>query len=134
MDYTFTDNSTWDIDNHIAIPTIDFIKKNTGIDLNIYGDSIIGTVEGRVKMLTLDAKNELFFNKSNRVQNVLSYKMAYEREYNTNWLNYVVSYINDTFDNPDQVSTRTKQRKKLIDFYNFTVGVFSDIEESELEW
>lgn len=135
MAYIFdTKNATWDIENHIAIPTVKFIKDNTGIDLNIFSDSFPGTVEGKIRMLSIDAKNELFFNKAPRCQNVLSYLMAYDKDYSKNWLNFATSYINDTFTNMEQVSSRTNKRRKLIDFYDFTIGFYSEVEESTLEW
>ena len=37
MTYSFSDNSTWDLVNHIAIPTQKYIKDTTGVDLSIFG-------------------------------------------------------------------------------------------------
>jgi len=113
MTYSFSDNSTWDLVNHIAIPTQKYIKDTTGVDLSIFGGVFVGAIDGKIKQLTLDAKMRLFSNKSQRVQNVLSYYIAYDRTYNTNWLNYVTSYIMDSLDNPDQVSEGTKSRMRI---------------------
>ena len=133
MDYLFDKNSTWDLDNHIAIPTLDFIRENTGLDMVSGGHAIIGDVKGKVKQLTINAKNKLFFDKSQRVRNALSYYIAYNQLYNQYWINYVASYIYDTIINGG-LSDETTQAMQLINVYRFTDSALYEAENSGLEW
>lgn len=133
MDYLFDKNSTWDIDNHIAIPKIQYIKEITGLDLIAGGFAIIGSIEAKVKQLTLNAKYKLFNNKSQRVKNALSYYIAYNQEYNNDWLVYASMYIHDMIIN-GEITNETKEAMQPLNIYGYTSGVLYDIENSGLEW
>ena len=133
MDYLYDTNSTWDLNNHIAIPTLDFIKENTGLDMVTGGHAIIGDVKNKVKQLSISAKNKLYNDKSQRVRNALSYYIAYNELYNQYWLNYVSAYIYDTIINGG-ITDETKQAMQLINVYRFTDRALYEAENSELEW
>lgn len=131
--YTFDKNSKWDLENHIAIPTLDYIKETTGLDLRTSGHAVLASEENKVKGLTLDAKYELFYNKQPHVQNALSYLIYTDKTFNSNWLNYVVSYIYESVMN-GEITQKTQRRKEPLNIYHFTYSVYKEIETSDLEW
>lgn len=133
MNYPFSKNSTWDLDNHIAIPKSEYIKSITGLDLTTGGFAIIGNVDQKIKQLTLNAKNKLYFNKSPRTRNALSYYIAYNERYNNDWLVFVAMYIYDMLINTE-ITQQTMDAMRPINIYNYTDEVFYEIENSTLEW
>lgn len=133
MDYTFN-GSNWDLVNHIAIPTLKYIKDTTGLDLLNSGYELLADAENYVKRLTLEAKDKLFVNKSADTKMVLEYKIAYVSSYNNNWLRYAAQYVWASIYDPNDEKKSVFNARKNIDIYNFTYGVIYDVENSTLEW
>lgn len=95
-------NSTWDSTLHIAIPTLEYIKTLTGYNLETLGDTNRLETEQRVKGLTLKARNFLYQNKENeQTKKIYTYLIAFYQEYRDAFVNYVVTYIEETFNNPE---------------------------------
>jgi hypothetical protein len=87
---------------HVAIPTLDYIKLMTGIDV-ILEEGNKERAEGKVISLTAKARDFLYVDKSGEAQMVISY-LIYTETWLDMWLNYVVKYIEATFYYGDESS------------------------------
>ena len=133
-------NSTWDYENHIAIPTLDYIKMITGYNLDVLGGTPSAIdVEQRVKGLTWQARNFLFRTKENEeTKKIYTYLIAFYEEYRNDFVNYVVEYIKQTFKDPDWEETP----RSIIDailgsslkYQKFTGTIINEYYSSDLEW
>ena len=134
-----SNNSNYDLITHTPIITLDYIKDTTGIDLRINGDVIIGSIEGKVKMLTLQAKAFLFNMKIYETQRVMEYLIATNIEWRRAFEYYACMYvIQSAYYNPDWEKTP----KDILAAINgsvlkanyFTQHIIYEVETSTLEW
>jgi hypothetical protein len=103
-------NSIYSIELHVSIPTLDYLKRATGIDVLLEA----GTkelAEGKVYSLTARARDMLFVNKSVQSQRVISY-LIFKGLWKEAWENYVVKYIEATFYYGDEETW--KETPKMI--------------------
>lgn len=131
-------NSNYDLETHTPIITLDYIKSTTGIDLTVNGDMIVGTVEGRVKMLCLQARNYLFGFKTYETQRVMEYLIATDTEWRKAFEFYACMYLVQSLYDPDW----DKVPKDIVNAIEgsllkanyFTQRIIHEVENSELEW
>lgn len=89
-------NSNYDINLRVSVPTMEYFKSRTGLDL-ILEEGNKERAEGKVLSLTAKAKDFLFSTKNYEIQNIFSYLIKTNAEYLRAWENYVVRYIETTF-------------------------------------
>lgn len=88
-------NSKYSTELHVAVPTLDYIKRMTGIDI-LLEEGNKELAEGKIMSLTARARDMLFNGKPTTSQRIISY-LIYKGSYLDAWLNYVVRYIEATF-------------------------------------
>lgn len=132
-------NSKYDLESHTPIITVEYITKTTGVDLKVNGDMIIGTVEGKIKMLCLQAKAFLFNLKLYETQRVMEYLIATNIEWRRAFEYYACMYvIQSVIYNPDWEKTPKEITSaidgSLLKTNYFTQRAIYEVETSELEW
>lgn len=134
-----SNNSIYDLATHTPIITVDYIKQTTGVDLRVNGDMIIGSVEGKIKMLTLQAKTYLFHLKIYETQKVMEYLIATNSEWRTAFEYYACMYvIQSVLYNPDWEKTPKEITSAIegsvLNANYFTNRIIYEMRTSELEW
>ena len=85
----------YDLELHVSVPTLDYFKANTGIDLVLEKGSK-ELADGQVRSLTAKARDYLFMDKPYETQRIISYLIKTNKEWEATWLTYVVRYIEAT--------------------------------------
>ena len=132
-------NSTWDYENHVAIPTLQYIQSITGYDLNTLGDSVPLSTESRVKGLTIESYQELLKRIPLQIdKKVLGYLIATEKDWRNDFIKYAVIYIKQTFIEPDwEVMPRQITNAILgsnLKSRQFDYSIRNEVENTEEVW
>lgn len=131
-------NSIYDLASHTPIITQKYIKDTTGVDLSVMGDMIIGTVDGRIKMLTLQAKAFLFGMRTYEAQQVMEYLIATNLEWRNAFEYYACMYVYQSLFNPEWDKTpkeiSTAINGSLLKTEYFTANIIHEVRNSTLEW
>ncbi len=94
-------NSTYSDELHVSIPTLDYIKLNTGFDMIIEkGNKELA--ESTVISLTSKARDFLFVDKPLESQRAMSYLIKNNPTWTKAWESYVLRYIEATFNYGDE--------------------------------
>ncbi len=124
--------STYDKELHVAVPTLDYFKRMTGLDL-ITEAGNKELAEGKVISLTAKARDYLFIDRSTETQRVVSY-LIYKETWLDAWLNYVVRYIEATFNYGDESAWASTPKPILNAIYGsvlnnirFTGGIIAEV-------
>lgn len=88
-------NSIYKKDLKVSIPTLQYIKETTALDL-ILEEGNKERAEGKVMSLTMKARDLLFSNKLPITQRCISY-LIYKGDWASLWEQYVLRYIEATF-------------------------------------
>lgn len=113
-------SSTYSKELHVAVPTLDYIKRMTGIDV-LLEEGEETRAEGKIISLCRKARDFLMINRSAETQRVISY-LIYKETWLEAWLNYAVSYIEATFYYGDE-SAWEKTPKMILNAINGSVLV-----------
>jgi hypothetical protein len=103
-------NSVYSKELHVSIPTLDYLKKATGIDVMLEAGNK-ELAEGKVYSLTSRARDMLFVGKSTQTQRIISY-LIFKGTWKEAWENYVLKYIEATLYYGDE--TVWKETPKMI--------------------
>ena len=93
-------NSVYNKELHVSVPTLDYIKRSTGLDV-LLEEGNKERAEAKVISLTSKARDFLFLDKSPQVQRVISY-LIYKGTWKQAWEQYAVRYIEATFYHGDE--------------------------------
>lgn len=108
-------NSVYNKELHVSVPTLDYIKQSTGLDL-VLEDGTKERAEGKVYSLTQKARDYLFTGKPPMTQRVFSY-LIYNGTWTQAWEQYVLRYIEATFYHGDDHSWEKTPRTVLSAIY-----------------
>ena len=132
-------NSTYDKELHVAVPTLDYIKRMTGFDI-LLEEGNKERAEAKVRGFTAKARDLLFMDRSSEAQRVISY-LIYKETWIDAWLNYVVRYIEATFYQGDESAWATVPRPILnaiygsvLQYKKFTSNITSEVRNTTEEF
>ena len=124
--------SNYDKTLHVAVPTLDYIKYMTGIDV-LLEEGNKERAEGKIRSLTAKARDMLFIDRSAKVQRIYQY-LIYKETYLEAWLNYVIRYIEATFYHGDESAWVTIPKPILnaiygsvLQYRHFTGSIISEV-------
>lgn len=103
--------STYSEELHVAIPTLDYIKSMTGIDV-LLEEGEETRANGKITSLCAKARDFLMLDKSIEAQRITSY-LIFKGTWLDAWLNYVVRYIEATFYYGDESTWETTPKPIL---------------------
>lgn len=134
MATNISDNSVYDLITHCPIPTIKYIKDVSGLDLVAGGFAIVGSIEARVKMLTLNAKLYLFSRKIQQTKKVMEYLIATQEEWRKAFEYYAVVYIFNSLLGEDMKEVDQTIQGSLLSAKYFKANMITEVDNSTLEW
>ena len=88
-------NSIYNTDLHVSVPTPDFFKANTGIDI-VLEKGNLELAQGTIMSLTQKARDYLYVDKPFETQRAMSYLIKKNAQWTKAWENYVLRYIHLT--------------------------------------
>ncbi len=94
-------NSIYNTDLHVSVPTPDFFKANTGIDI-VLEKGNLELAQGTIMSLTQKARDYLYVDKPFETQRAMSYLIKNNSQWTKAWENYVLRYIEATFNYGDE--------------------------------
>ena len=133
-------NSKYDDQLHVAVPTTDFIRDNTGYD-PVLEDGNKERAEAKLRALTAKAKNYLYMDKPYETQNVISYLIRFNDDWLHAWEQYVARYVEATFMFGDESAWKETPRTikqsaygGLLGINRFTQAILAEVRTSDEEW
>jgi hypothetical protein len=130
----------YDMELKVYIPSLDEIKKNTGVDL-VLEEGNKERAEGKVRNLVSKAKDFLYSGKPYESQNVFSYLIKFNKEYQTAFKLYAIKYIESTWVYGTE-ETWDKVPKQILNAINgsvlhiqfFSGNILSEVRNSSEVW
>jgi len=143
MAYNTLDSTTsiYNITHHIPAPTVAFYEALTGINLVTEGDDT-ETVNKKLLGLTLQARDYLFQDKSERTRFVMEYLIAFYPKWRLQFITYAVRFIEATYTIGDEHIVGNKDIPRLVknamtgllNTYHFDYDTYYMVDNSEDIW
>lgn len=136
MTYSDLDNnnSTYNIDIHLPVPSQSYIKSVARVNLGTTGHELFTDVDDYIKGMTEEAKDYLFRNRLKETQDVMKYLFAFNKSWRESFINYVAKFIKVNLLMLDEKMIDNAINSNGLNVYLFTPNIIYEVKYSELEW